>query len=137
MKKIYKFLGVVFTGFSFLFIPIHLFIRTSSAGETFSRDILGLAVPTPPLWLSYIPFLGSVIGFVWEFFSAHGAVGILIFLASFSLGSYLIDASKLKNQEIGKNNHYQSTQLESMHVNIKEYYPLKTRAKRFFHKLLP
>lgn len=53
---------------------------TSDPTESFPRDIFGFAVPHPPMWTSYIPipYLGWLLNIVFESFSIHGLVHILI-----------------------------------------------------------
>lgn len=41
-------------------------------GETFTRDIFGLPIPEPPLWVSNIPLLAGPLSFISKFFSLHG-----------------------------------------------------------------
>ena len=54
--------------------------------EPFARDLFGLKVPNAPLWTSYIPYLGWVLSLVFEFFSLHGIIGLLIFSVLFHIG---------------------------------------------------
>ncbi len=69
---------------------IHSFVITISSGESFARDIFGFPIPRPPIWVSYIPYLGFFIGVAFEFVSIHGLVGIAVSGILFVIGSFLV-----------------------------------------------
>lgn len=80
MRKIFRSIGTTLYVLAFLFIVLNNFIVTGKGGEDFTRDIFGLPIPHPPLWISYIPYLGFLIGYLFEFLSIHGLVTIVIFI---------------------------------------------------------
>jgi len=92
MKKLHLIIGKIFIGIAIIFILIFSFVLTKSPNESFSRDILGLSIPTPPVWTSFIPYLGGFLGFIFEFFSLHGLVEILIFITFLSVGIKLLNS---------------------------------------------
>ena len=103
MKKIFETLGTVFIVGSIVFLLINSFIVTGSSDEDFSRDLFGLPIPHPPVWTSYIPFLGGFLGFIFEYFSLHGLVGLGITVILFGIGSFLLslaDKRKKLNETI-------------------------------------
>lgn len=101
IQVIIRILGFILIIFAIIFLIAHTFIRVGSSSEEFSRDILGLAVPTPPVWISYIPYLGFVIGAIYEFFSLHGLVGLIIFSISLPAGIKLMNIGDLNKQQAG------------------------------------
>lgn len=90
MKKLFEVLGALFMIGGFIFILTHSFIVTVSPDESFARDLFGFPIPHPPVWTSYIPYLGSLLGFTFEFFSMHGLVGLVISGVLLCIGIYLI-----------------------------------------------
>lgn len=88
MKKITPLISRLFKTLSYLsyisaFIAI-LAMNTIRVSDNSSNvyDILGFQVPTPPLWTGNIPFVGMMIGTIWENISLHGlaTIGILVVL---------------------------------------------------------
>lgn len=61
-----------------IFLLIHSFVVTGNPDESFSRDLFGFPIPHPPVWTSFIPYLGSFLGFIFELFSIHGLIGVVI-----------------------------------------------------------
>lgn len=98
MRKIYNFFGFVFIGSGIIFLLIHRFIVTSSTNEDFARDLFGFPIPHPPVWTSYIPYLGGFLGFIFEFFSIHGLIGIVILGALSLIGGFLISLNSEDNK---------------------------------------
>lgn len=91
MKKLLEALGTVFIVVSVIFLLIHSFLVTGSADEDFARDLLGFPIPTPPVWVSFIPILGVVLDVIYRYFSLHGLVGLLITGSLFGIGGFLIN----------------------------------------------
>ncbi len=90
VKKIFQLLGMLLMISGVIFLLIHSFIVTGSRGESFSRDLFGFPIPHPPLWTSYIPYLGSFLDFLFQFFSIHGLIGIVISGSLFGIGGFLM-----------------------------------------------
>jgi hypothetical protein len=96
VKKTYSILGNIVIALGFVFFFVFPFILVSDVSESNPQDIFGFAVPQPPIWTSYIPYIGWVIGRLFEFFSLHGLVYILITGTLISVGNKLLDISKSK-----------------------------------------
>jgi hypothetical protein len=90
MKKIFQTLGTFFIVSGVIFLLIHSFIVTGNSDESFARDLFGFPIPHPPVWTSYIPYLGSFLGFIFEFLSIHGLIGIAVSGTLFCVGGFLI-----------------------------------------------
>lgn len=75
------------------------FVVTGTSGESFPRDLFGLPIPTPPIWTSYVPFLGGIIGFIFELFSLHGLIEILIVFGLFYLSGIFLTLGDNKNEK--------------------------------------
>ena len=86
-------MGIMFIIGGIVFLFVHSFIVTGTEGESFARDLFGYPIPHPPLWTSYIPYLGSLLNFVFELFSIHGLIGLAISLSLFAVGGILIHIS--------------------------------------------
>ncbi|MEI6480461.1 MAG: hypothetical protein WCO12_02990 [bacterium] len=93
-NKIKTILGIVIAGSACLFGLVYCFVMVQSPNESFARDILGFKVPTPPLWTSYIPFLGVLLSNLYQLFSIHGIVGLFIFGSLISLALKLTSTRK-------------------------------------------
>ena len=94
MKKVIQFTGNIFIGIAIVFLLVHSFLAISDGSIT--KDVFGFTIPEPPLWTSYIPILGSIIGFFVQFFSIHGLIGIVISLILLGIGVSLINFGKSK-----------------------------------------
>ena len=90
IKKLFQILCIFFIISGITFLLIHSFIVTRSSNEDFARDIFGFPIPHPPVWTSYIPFVGSILGFVFEFFSFHGLIGTVITGVFLCIGGFLL-----------------------------------------------
>jgi hypothetical protein len=90
MKTFLRFLGTMLIICGVIFLFIHSMIVTGISSESFARDLFGFPIPHPPLWTSYIPYLGGLLGFIFEFFSLHGLVGIIISGVLFYIGALFI-----------------------------------------------
>ena len=90
IKNIFKFIGILLIVGGVIFLLTYSMIVTSVSSESFARDIFGFPIPHPPVWTSYIPYLGGLLGFIFEFFSIHGLVGIIISGMLFYIGSLFI-----------------------------------------------
>lgn len=97
MKQLLKYLGVLFMGSGMIFLLIHSFIVTGTEGEPFARDLFGFPIPHPPLWTSYIPYLGSLLDYTFQFFSIHGLIGIIISIFLFGMGGIFIQLGDKNN----------------------------------------
>ena len=94
--KLLKTIGILFIISGVIFLLVHSFIVTGSRNEPFARDLFGFPIPHPPLWTSYIPYLGGFLGFIFEFFSIHGLVGLVISGTLFMVGGFLVGISDKK-----------------------------------------
>lgn len=94
MQKLFQILQYFFYTLAFAFFITQLFIVTSSSDGVFPRDLLGFEIPQPPLWTSYIPILGGIIGYAFELFSLHGLTTIILAGTLFKVGQYCGDKSK-------------------------------------------
>lgn len=90
VKKLLQSLGMLFIIGGIVFLLIHSFVVTGSSDESFARDVFGFPIPHPPIWVSYIPYLGFFIGIVFEFLSTHGLVGVVISGILFGIGGLLV-----------------------------------------------
>ena len=115
-KTVLQYMGVLFIIIGIISWSIHSFIVTSS-NEPFPRDLLGFAIPQPPIWTSYIPYLGRFIGFLFESFSIHGLIGIFIFLIPAYIGGGLLNLSDKKHERENKKEEKQAS-LWSMTSNL-------------------
>lgn len=100
MKNLFQGVGMLFIFSALIFLVIYSMVVTGSANEDFARDIFGLPIPHPPVWTSYIPFVGSLLGTVFEFFSLHGLVGMVIAIVLFSIGGFFMRLGGEKTEEI-------------------------------------
>jgi|GEM_PF-5561563 len=91
MKKLMETLGTLFIMGSVVFLLVHSFLVTGGSGENFFRDLFGFPIPTPPVWTSFIPIFGVVLDVIFQYFSLHGLVGILIAGSLFGIGVFLIN----------------------------------------------
>ena len=94
MKKLFEIIGILFILSGIVFLLIHSFIVTASPDESFSRDLFGFPIPQPPVWTSYIPYAGHVIGLIFELFSLHGLIGTGIAGILFYIGSLFMNLDK-------------------------------------------
>lgn len=83
MKKILKWLGIVFLVAALVFALKHYFIIHVDTSTHLVYDWLGFQIPQPPSWIpswfSLIPFLGNMLSFLSESFSLHGLIGAIVF----------------------------------------------------------
>lgn len=84
MKNIRRIIGIIFIAIAIIFILADSFIVISD-GSTM-RDILNIAIPNPPIQISYIPFIGGTIGFLYQYISLHGLIGIAIAFLLYGVG---------------------------------------------------
>ena len=77
-------IGIVLIISGIALIFLNMLIITSDGVSHF--DLLGLPIPTPPIWFSYIPYYGSLLGQFYEMFSWHGLVEIVITATLIFLG---------------------------------------------------
>lgn len=93
-KKFLASVGMVLIVFGLIFFIIFPNIMTSDPIESFPRDLLGFTVPHPPMWTSYIPYLGWLLEIIFSIFSLHGLVYIVALIISaipISVGIKLLD----------------------------------------------
>ena len=81
-----------------IFFLLHTFVRVSGSPDQYSKDLWGFTVPTPPDWIGMIPYLGWPIECIYQLFSLHGIVGIVILYAVGVLGLMI----KGKSEELPK-----------------------------------
>ncbi|QQG43976.1 MAG: hypothetical protein HYW86_03885 [Candidatus Roizmanbacteria bacterium] len=98
MKKLYQLLGTLFIISGIIFLFIHSMVVTDTKGESFARDLFGFPIPHPPGWTSFIPIFSTLVMFVFEFFSLHGLVGIVIFGILIYIGIFIIGLGGKKNK---------------------------------------
>ena len=89
MKKITQAIGIIFIVIAIIFLLVYSFVRVSDGSVT--KDLFGFVVPNTPSWIAWIPYFGS---FLYEWFSFHGLVGVVIFFLLFGVGVNLITFSK-------------------------------------------
>lgn len=100
IKKLYSALATFFFLTALIFLFVHNFLLTKSPDEPFARDIFGLYVPTPPVWTSHIPHVGFVVEVLFESFSVHGLVGLVILGVLAGAGGFFLKLeSKYENKE--------------------------------------
>ncbi len=92
MKRFRRIIGTVIIAIAILFIIIYSFIIVSDGKVT--RDLLGFIIPQPPVWTSFVPGLGGFIGYIFQFFSIHGLVGVIITIGLLLLGIKIADFDK-------------------------------------------
>jgi len=64
-------------------------------------DLFNMVIPEPPVWTSYIPYLGIVIGYAFSFFSLHGLVQIAILIGLVWFGQIVHSvAERLEQSEL-------------------------------------
>jgi len=73
------------------------FIVKSDGKVTY--DLLDLRIPTPPLWTSYIPYIGPFIEFLFQFFSIHGLITLTVAGVISSIGLYILELGGEKRNE--------------------------------------
>jgi len=100
MKKYIRIAGTIIIALAFIFILLFSLIKVGDPNDNISRDIIGFKVPTPPMWTSFIPYLGFILAIVIEFFSLHGLVGIVAFMVLFLIGTKLMDIGKPNNNQM-------------------------------------
>lgn len=91
-------MGALFVISGIIFLLVHSFIVTGTKNEDFARDLFGFPIPHPPLWVSYIPYMGGFLGFIFEFFSIHGLIGIVIPGVLFCIGGLFITLGNKKER---------------------------------------
>lgn len=88
-------IGTIFIGISLVFVFLYSNIRIGDSTSDTVTDLLGLRVPVPPQWISYLPG-GGFLGWVYEFFSLHGLVRLTIFIIPAYIGSLLLEVGGKK-----------------------------------------
>jgi len=99
VKRLLNFAGLLFIISSILFLIVYSLIVTVNSNEDFARDLFGFPISHPPLWTSYVPYLGSYLGFIFEFFSIHGLISVIISVSLFGVGLFLLNLSEKKNNK--------------------------------------
>lgn len=100
VKKLAVIFGIVFAICGIAFLPADIFIvTTTGVGK---RDIFGLPIPQPPVWVPFIPYIGNFLRFVFESFSLHGVVGLTIFITIMSIAGNLIRYGSTVGRNIEK-----------------------------------
>lgn len=102
IKRLFQILGVLIMIIGVIFLLTHSFIVTGRQGEDFARDLFGFPIPHPPVWTSFIPFVGSLLGFIFEWFSIHGLIGISIFGVLLYIAGIFMTLGDNKKDKIGK-----------------------------------
>ena len=71
-----------------LFLVLTFVVK--SDGVSGVQDLLGLTIPQPPAFTTFIPYLGYVIGIVFEMFSLHGVIALGLPLLLVGTGMHLV-----------------------------------------------
>lgn len=90
MKRLSRGIGYTFIATALIATVILSLVRTSGQGDKYSSDLLGLAIPNPPLWVGMIPYLGSTIEFFYSLFSLHGLVIVGIWIVCTIIASIFL-----------------------------------------------
>ena len=85
MKSILEIIRNIFITVGVLTFFVLTFV-VKSDGLTGTEDLLGFAIPQPPQFTTFIPYIGYVIGIFFEMLSLHGIVTILVPLALIGVG---------------------------------------------------
>lgn len=119
-------LGRILVGIAIVCFVILSFVVTKSPNESFSRDIFGLPIPIPPVWISFIPYLGWFVGFVFEFFSLHGLAEMFIFVIFLGVGMKLIIGQE-KNFDYLRKNSTKRQEKEKISLGVQNEFRQKTK----------
>lgn len=84
--KIKNMLGQIFFAAGFILFFVHNFLVIKDSSESFARDWLNLPVYTPPAWVGVIPYLGGLLEYIWQLFSLHGLVGLVVLILFCGIG---------------------------------------------------
>ena len=103
INKLTNFLGNTFITSAYLFIIIFSLVVVGDQNEPITRDLFGLEVPHAPPWTSYVPYAGWVLGVIFEFFSIHGIVGLIIFSTLLYIGLELKNKWRKMTEKNGGN----------------------------------
>ncbi|PJE64242.1 MAG: hypothetical protein COU90_04040 [Candidatus Ryanbacteria bacterium CG10_big_fil_rev_8_21_14_0_10_43_42] len=96
MLKLNRIVGNFFIGIAIVFLISFSMIVSKEPDEPFARDLFGFAIPTPPTWTVFIPYLGYILNFIFEAFSLHGLVQLSVFIVLLGIG--ITFSSKAKEQ---------------------------------------
>lgn len=104
MKKIFRGLGILLMVCGLIFLMAYSSLVTGSPDESFSRDLFGFPIPHPPVWTSFIPYLGSFLGLIFALFSIHGLIGVAISGVLLSIGYLFMTLGNEKSKEDSNQN---------------------------------
>ncbi len=90
MQKVLNVVGIGLVACSLLFLAAMTMVRTSDTVNLVTTDVLGLAVPEPPEWTSFVPVVGGAVAVVAQMFSMHGVATIGFFLVLMYAGSAML-----------------------------------------------
>jgi hypothetical protein len=85
MKKTLKIISTILITAGVLSFIILTFV-VKSDGLSGTEDLFGFAIPQPPQFTTYIPYLGYIIGIIFEMFSLHGLVTLALPLSLIGIG---------------------------------------------------
>ena len=85
-QKLYEKAGLILIITGAIFLLLHSLLVTKVPVEPFTRDVLGLPIPVPPIWTSFIPYLGFFLNIIYEYFSLHGLAGLTVVITLFTIG---------------------------------------------------
>lgn len=99
MKSILDFVGksLVVVG-ALMFFALTFIVKSDGVSGT--QDLFGLTVPQPPDFIAFIPYLGYVIGVLFEMVSLHGIVSLALPLTLIIIGLKVSKSLKVSRKEV-------------------------------------
>ena len=99
MKSILDFAGKSLVVIGALMFLVLTFI-VKSDGISGTQDLLGLTVPQPPEFTVFIPYLGYLIGILFEMLSLHGLASLGLPLIVIVFGLKVSELSRVSGSEV-------------------------------------
>jgi hypothetical protein len=75
-----------------LFLLIFNLVVKGDSENTY--DLVGYIIPHPPLWTSFIPYLGFILEYIFSLFSLHGLLEIIVVITLVVSGLYARKTAK-------------------------------------------
>ena len=99
MKSTLDFVGksLVVVG-ALMFFALTFIVKSDGVSGT--QDLFGLTVPQPPDFTAFIPYLGYVIGKLFEMISLHGLVSLALPLMIIVIGLKVSESSRVSSKEV-------------------------------------
>lgn len=88
MKNVAKLISNCLITAGILLFLVLIFV-VKSDGVSGVQDLLGFTIPQPPAFTTFIPYLGYVIGVIFEMFSFHGVITLGLPLLLIGTGIHL------------------------------------------------